>query len=66
MGGTCSTYGRHQNAHNIWVGEPEKKRHLRIPRRRRVDNIEIDLKGIRFRSVGSFRFSQGRDQQRPL
>jgi hypothetical protein len=35
-----------RNAHRILVGNSERKRPLGRPRRRRVDNIEMDLREI--------------------
>jgi hypothetical protein len=35
-----------RTTYRILVGKPEGKRPLRRPRRRWVDNIEIDLRGI--------------------
>jgi hypothetical protein len=35
-----------RNAYKILVGKPEGKRPLGRPRRRREDNIRMDLKGI--------------------
>jgi hypothetical protein len=33
-----------RNAYKIFVGKPKRKRPLGTPRRRRVDNIKIDLR----------------------
>jgi hypothetical protein len=38
--------GEKRNACRILVGKPEGKRPLRRPRRRRVDNIKMDLREI--------------------
>jgi hypothetical protein len=35
-----------RNAYRILVGKPERKRLLGRPRRRWVDNIKMDLRGI--------------------
>jgi hypothetical protein len=43
MGGACSTIGEKRNACRILVGKLEGKRSLGRPRRRRVDNIKMDL-----------------------
>jgi hypothetical protein len=43
MGKACSTIGEKGNAYRILVGKPEGKRPLRISRRRREDNIKVDL-----------------------
>jgi hypothetical protein len=44
MGRACSTTGGKRNAYSILVRKPEGKRLLGRPRRRWVDNIEIDLR----------------------
>jgi hypothetical protein len=44
MGRACSTNGATRNAYRVLVGKPEGKRPLGRPRRRWVDNIEIDLR----------------------
>jgi hypothetical protein len=46
MSRACSTNGVELNAYRIIVGKPERKRPLGIQRRRWVDNIKIDLRGI--------------------
>jgi hypothetical protein len=43
MGGPCSTNGEKRNAYRLLVGKQEGKRPLERPRRRRVDNIRMDL-----------------------
>jgi hypothetical protein len=43
MGGSCSTNGEKRNAYRLFMGKPEVKRPLGIPRRRWVDNIKIGL-----------------------
>jgi hypothetical protein len=46
MGGACSTNEEKRNAYKILVGKPEGKRPRGRPRRRWVDNIKMDLRGI--------------------
>jgi hypothetical protein len=46
MGRACSTNGEKRNEYRILVGEPERKRPPRRPRRRWVDNIKIDVRMI--------------------
>jgi hypothetical protein len=46
MGRTCSTHGGKRNACRSLVGKPEETRPLGRPRRRREDNIKIDLRDI--------------------
>jgi hypothetical protein len=43
MDGACSSYGEVKNAFNILVGKPEGNRSLGRLRRRREDNIKMDL-----------------------
>jgi hypothetical protein len=42
----CSTNVEKRNSYMILVGKPERKRSLRRPRRRRVDNIKRYLQEI--------------------
>jgi hypothetical protein len=44
--GNVARMGEKRNAYSILVGKPEGKRPLEIPRRRWVDNIEMDLREI--------------------
>jgi hypothetical protein len=46
MGGAYSTNGEKRNAYRILVGKPEGKTPLGRPRRRRVENIKMDLREI--------------------
>jgi hypothetical protein len=46
MSRTCSRNGGYRNAHKILLGKPEGMRSLRRPKRRRVDNIKMDLREI--------------------
>jgi hypothetical protein len=46
MGRACNTNWERRNAYRILVGKPEGKRPLGRPRRRWVDNIEMDLREI--------------------
>jgi hypothetical protein len=48
------------------VGKPEGKRPLRRPRRRRVDNIKIDLREIGWDGMDLIDLAQDRDQWRAL
>jgi hypothetical protein len=42
MDRACSTNGDKRNVYRILVGKPEGKRPLRSPKRRLVDNINMD------------------------
>jgi hypothetical protein len=44
--GHVAQLGEKRNAYRILVGKPEGKRLLGRPRRRLVDNIEMDLREI--------------------
>jgi hypothetical protein len=44
--GHVARIGEKRNAYRILVGKPEGKRSLGRPRRRWVDNIEMDLREI--------------------
>jgi hypothetical protein len=58
--------GETRNAYRILVGKPEQKRPLGRPRRRWVDNIEIDLREIGWDGVYWIELAQNRDQWRTL
>jgi hypothetical protein len=53
-------------AYRILVGKPKGKRPLGRPRRRWVDNIKIDLRGIGWDGVDWIDMSQDRDRWRVL
>jgi hypothetical protein len=46
MGGACSTHGEMMNSYDNLVTKPEGKGPLGTPRRRREDNIRMDLRKI--------------------
>jgi hypothetical protein len=58
--------GEKRNAYRILVGKPEGKRPLGRPRRRRVDNIKIDLSGIGWDNVDWIVLAKDRDQWKAL
>ena len=43
MGGVCGAYGEKRDVYRVLVGKPEGKKLLGSPRRRREDNIKMDL-----------------------
>jgi hypothetical protein len=43
VGGTCGTNGEKRNVYRLLAGKPEGRRPLGRPRRRWIDNIEMDL-----------------------
>jgi hypothetical protein len=46
MGRACNSNGEKMNAYRILVENPEGKRPIGRPKRRWVDNIEMDLREI--------------------
>jgi hypothetical protein len=66
MGWVCSTTGEKKNAYRILVGNPEGKRPLGRPRRRWVDNIKTDLRGIGWEDLDWIDLAQARNQWRAV
>jgi hypothetical protein len=66
MGRACSTHGEKRKAYRIFVGMSEGKRPLGRPRRRRVDNIKMDVREVGWDSRDWFDLIQNRDQWRAL
>jgi hypothetical protein len=64
--GYVARMGEVRGAYNILVGRPEGRRPLGRPRRRREDNIKMDLREIGFGDVDSFHWAQDRDRWRAL
>jgi hypothetical protein len=58
--------GGKRNAYRILVGKPEGKRPLGRPRRRREDNIRMDLREIGWGGMDWIDLAQDRDQWRAL
>jgi hypothetical protein len=58
--------GETRNAYRILVAKSEEKRPLGRPRRRWVDNIKMDLRGIEWGGMDSLEQAQDRDQWRAL
>jgi hypothetical protein len=58
--------GEGMNAYRILVGKPEGKRVLGRPRRRWVDNIQMDLREIEWDGVDWIELAQDRDRWRVL
>jgi hypothetical protein len=48
MGRACSTKGGKRNAYTILMGKPDGMRPLGRPRHRWVNNIDMDLREIRW------------------
>jgi hypothetical protein len=55
-----------RNAYRILVGKPEGKRSLGRPRRRWVDNFQIDVKEIGWGGMDCIDLAQDREQWRAL
>jgi hypothetical protein len=66
MGRACSTNGERRNAYRILVGKLERRRALGRPRRKWVDNIEVDLRDIGWDSMDWIDLAKDRDQWRAL
>jgi hypothetical protein len=64
MDGACSMNGEKRNAYRLLVGKPEGKRLLGRPRRRRVDNIRMDLGAVGCGDVDWIGLAQNRDRWR--
>jgi hypothetical protein len=62
MGRACRTNEEKSNAYRIFVGKPAGKR----PRRRWVDNVKMDLRGVGWGGVDWIDLVQERDQWRAL
>jgi hypothetical protein len=54
--------GVKRHAYRLLMGKPEGKRPLRKPRRRRVDNIKMDLLEIGWGDVDWIGLAQDRDK----
>ena len=55
-----------RGVHRVLVGKPEGKRPLGRPRRRRGDNIRMDLQEVRGGCGGWLELAQDRDRWRSL
>jgi hypothetical protein len=64
MGRACSTNGERRNAYRILVGKPDGKIPLGRPRRRWVDNIEMDLREVGWDGRDWIDLAQHRDRWR--
>jgi hypothetical protein len=64
--GHVARMGDKRNAYRILVGTPEEKRPLGRPRRRREDNIRMDLREIGWGGMDWTDLARDRDQWRAL
>jgi hypothetical protein len=58
--------GEIRNSYSILVGKPERKRRPARPRRRREDNIRMDLREVVWEGVDWIVLAQDRDKWRAL
>jgi hypothetical protein len=60
VGGTCGTQGEGRGVYRVLVGRPEGKRPLRRHRRRREDNIKMNLREIGIDGANWIQLAQDR------
>jgi hypothetical protein len=66
VGRACSTNWKKRNTYRILVGKPEGKRPLGRPRRKGVNNIEMDPREIGWDGMDWIDLAQDRDRWRAL
>jgi hypothetical protein len=64
VGWTCGTHGEGRGAYRVLVGRPEGKRPLGRPRRRREDNIKMDIRERGIDGANCIQLAQNRVQWR--
>jgi hypothetical protein len=62
LAGHLARMGETRNAYRLLVGKPEGEKPLGRPRHRWVDNIKMDLRGIRWDGMDWIELAQDRDQ----
>jgi ribosome biogenesis protein Nip4 len=66
MGGACTRWEERRGVYRVLVEKPEGKRPLERPRRRREDNIEMDLQEVGSGGVDWIELAQNKDRWRAL
>jgi len=66
MGGVCSAYGGGERCIKVLMGKSEGRRPLGRPRRRREDNIRMDLREVGCGCVDWTELAQDRESWRAL
>jgi len=64
--GHVARMGERRGVYGVLVGKLEGKRPLGIPRRRREDNINMDLQEVGCEGMDWIELAQGRDKWRAL
>ena len=64
--GHVARMGERRSVHRVLVGKLESKRPLRRPRRRRDDNIKMDLQEVGCGVMDSIDLAEDRDRWRAL
>jgi len=64
--GHVARMGKERGMYRVLVGKPEGRRPLGRPRRRRVDNIRMDLQGVGCGYMDWIGLAQDRDRCRTL
>jgi hypothetical protein len=64
VGGTCGTHGGGKSVYRFLVGRPENNKPMGRPRRRREDNIKMELRETGVYGAKWVRLTQDRVQLR--